>query len=222
MGEIRIAGTGETRGYPYPVRKKRISIPNKNLERYPGPDSISNESSSDNFDFDTSSTMFREYFSIVHYNVHSLLPKLDAVECELNKFDVIAVTETWLNPTISDNDISIRGYKAPYRYNRPNDNHGGVAVYVNDNIYTKRRHDLEIRNIECVWIEARAQRKPVLIGTFYRPPNADASVLLDIETSIDLAIDTGINDIIITGDLNVDYLKENTRKKLLIYAISTP
>ena len=60
-----------------------------------------------------------------------MLPKLDAVECELNKFDVIAVTETWLNPTISDNDISIRGYKAPYRYNRPNDNHGGVAVYVN-------------------------------------------------------------------------------------------
>ena len=97
-----------------------------------------------------------------------------------------------------------------------------MAVYVNDNIYTKRRQDLEIRNIECVWIEARVQRKPVLIGTFYRPPNADASVLLDIETSIDLAIDTGINDIIITGDLNIDYLKENTRKKLLIYAISTP
>ena len=89
-----------------------------------------------------------------------------------------------------------------------------MAVYVNDNIYTKRRHDLEIRNIKCVWIEARVQRKPVLIGTFYRPPNADASVLLDIETSIDLAIDTGINDIIMTGDLNVDYLKENTRKKI--------
>ena len=52
--------------------------------------------------------------------------------------------------------------------------------------------------------------------------NSEFSVLLDIETSIDLAIDTGINDIIITGDLNVDYLKENTRKKLLIYAISTP
>ena len=65
-----------------------------------------------------------------------------------------------------------------------------------------------------MWIEAHVQRKPVLIGTFYRPPNADASVLLDIETSIDLAIDTGINDIIITGDLNVDYLKENTRKKI--------
>ena len=87
-----------------------------------------------------------------------------------------------------------------------------MAVYVNDNIYTKRRQDLEIRNIERVWIKARVQRKPVLIGIFYRLPNADASVLLDIETSIDLAIDTGINDIIITGDLNVDYLKGNTPK----------
>ena len=65
-----------------------------------------------------------------------------------------------------------------------------------------------------MWTEARVQRKPGLIGTFYRPPNADASVHLDIETSIDLAIDTGINDIILTGDLNVDYLKENTRKKI--------
>ena len=45
-------------------------------------------------------------------------------------------------------------------------------------------------------------------------------MLLDIETSIDLAIDTGINDIIITGDLNVDYLKENTRKKIDQYTLA--
>ena len=118
------------------------------IERNPGPNSILNESFSNNFDLDSSSTMSREYFSMVHYNVHSMLPKLDAVEFELNNFDVIVVPETWLNQTIPYNDISIRGYKVLYRYDRQNDNHGGVAVYVNDNIYTKRRLDLEIRKIE--------------------------------------------------------------------------
>ena len=29
MGEIRFVGTGETRGYPYPVCKKRIVGPDK-------------------------------------------------------------------------------------------------------------------------------------------------------------------------------------------------
>ena len=36
MGEIRFVGTGETRGYPYPVCKKRIVGPGK-TRRYPYP-----------------------------------------------------------------------------------------------------------------------------------------------------------------------------------------
>ena len=32
-----------------------------------------------------------------HYNVQSLLPKLDLVKCKLSKYDCIALTETWLN-----------------------------------------------------------------------------------------------------------------------------
>ena len=67
--------------------------------------------------------------------------------------------------------------------------------------------------VECVWVEILIKNKPVLIGTFYRPPNSNVSVLSDIETSIDLAHDTGIKDIIITGDFNLDLLKQNTPKK---------
>ena len=36
MGEIRFVGTGETRGYPYPVCKKRIVRPGKR-RGYPYP-----------------------------------------------------------------------------------------------------------------------------------------------------------------------------------------
>ena len=40
------------------------------------------------------------------------------------------------------------------------------------------------------------------------------SILTDIEASIDLAFDSGIRDIIITGDFNFVYLKPTTRKKI--------
>ena len=64
-----------------------------------------------------------------------------------------------------------------------------------------------------VWVEILIKNKPVLTGTFYRPPNSNASVLYDIVTSIDLAHDTGIKDIIITGDFNLDLLNQYTRKQ---------
>ena len=87
-----------------------------------------------------------------------------------------------------------------------------VAVYIKETLYSKRRSDLEIRGVENIWIEVK--HRSVLIGTFYRPPNSDVSILTDIEASIVLAFDSGIRDIIITGDFNFDYLKPTTREKM--------
>ena len=126
---------------------------------------------------------------------------------------MISLTETWLQQSNLDSDIKFQGYKSPFRHDRQADAHGGVAVYVKETFYSRRRDDLELRNVECVWVEILIKNKPVLIGTFYRPPNSNAPVLSDIETSIDLAHETGIKDIITTGDFNLDLLKQNTRKK---------
>ena len=41
-----------------------------------------------------------------------------------------------------------------------------------------------------------------MYGTFYRPPNSNVSLWDDIEYSIDLAYNTKIENIIITGDFN--------------------
>ncbi len=49
---------------------------------------------------------------------------------------------------------------------------------------------------------------------FYRPPNANQEVLQNIDRSIDLAIDTNIDNIIVTGDFNLNFLAENTKRKL--------
>ena len=43
-----------------------------------------------------------------------------------------------------------------------------------------RRPEFEILNVESVWIEVRLNHKRLLVGTFYRPPNSDPSVIRDI------------------------------------------
>ena len=53
-----------------------------------------------------------------------------------------------------------------------------------------------------------------MVGTFYRPTNSNALVFSNIENSIGMAVDTGIADIIILGDFNINILNEQSARKL--------
>ena len=87
-------------------------------------------------------------------------------------------------------------------------------MFVKDGIPCKRRTDMELINIECVWVEVNVGNKRVLVGTFYRPPNSLPLILSDIENSIGLAVDTGISDIVILGDFNLDMLATQSQRKV--------
>ena len=65
-----------------------------------------------------------------------------------------------------------------------------------------RRRDLEPNGVVCIWVELTLRQKHVLFGEFYRLPSTYALYFSSIEDSIHLAVDTGINDIIVTGDFN--------------------
>ena len=91
---------------------------------------------------------------------------MDLIQSELCNFDVICITESWLDGKTSDDDIKIEIYKL-FRRDRPGDHHGGIRVYVCNNVFfSKRRHDLELPNIECLWVEISIKNKIQLIGTF--------------------------------------------------------
>ena len=113
----------------------------------PGPFS----SSSDSFDSSNtpgpsfSSISLNQNLSFVHYNVQSIVNKLDILHAELLDFDILAFTETWLSPAVSTNDLMLQSYNIPERKDRTGDPHGGVIVYVKNGIFHKRREDLEIR-----------------------------------------------------------------------------
>ena len=184
----------------------------------PGSVSVSSDSSqrsSSSMSFDIfNSFNLNHHLSFVHYNVQSLLNKLEILHAELFEFDILAFTETWLSPTTLIDDLLLQSYNTPERNDRAGDAHGGVIVYFKEGIRYKRRKDLEIRGIECVWIEVANNNKRIMFGLFYRAPNSDANYLSSIEDSIALAVDTGIADIIITGDFDFNYLDLQSRRKI--------
>ena len=57
--------------------------------------------------------------SLVHYNVQSLLPKLDLLVAEFSSFDILTFSETWLSDSVTNDQISIPGYSKPIRRDRP-------------------------------------------------------------------------------------------------------
>ena len=87
--------------------------------------------------------------SIVHDNIQSLTNKKDILETELSNFDVIRLTETWLDQRTENVDTELNGYIA-YRRDREGDSHGGVCVYVSKNFVSKRNDTLELPDIEYV------------------------------------------------------------------------
>ena len=69
-------------------------------------------------------------------------------------------------------------------------------------------------DVECRWIEICTKHRKFLLGTFYRPPNSPPFSMLSIETSIGLAFDTTINDVIVLGDFNLDMQKLTSSRNI--------
>ncbi len=141
--------------------------------------------------------------NICSFNARSLRNKMSEVSQLVfdNSIHLLAVSESWLGPTISDNLISLNGFQAPYRKDR-NEQGGGVCVYASNLLPCKRRTDLERPDLEMVWIEVFYNKLSVLVGCCYRPPNTTVSFYDRLETSLDHA---SRGNVILVGDFNVKH-----------------
>eukprot|EP00916_Digyalum_oweni_P003911 GHVL01006970.1.p1 GENE.GHVL01006970.1~~GHVL01006970.1.p1 ORF type:complete len:207 (+),score=13.47 GHVL01006970.1:215-835(+) len=143
--------------------------------------------------------------SIIHLNVRSLRNKLYILEVQVQDFDIVTLSETRLSNIVNNDDLYLSGFNLPIRQDRPNNPHGGVAVYVKDNLYCKTRNDLSIPDLEAIWIETKIQQESLLVGTFYRPPSANVGYWDLIDQSVNAAGMTGMK-YIVCGDFNSDVL----------------
>ena len=147
---------------------------------FPGPFSPTNSdcnmkttASNDSNDPDPEVHLVRG-FKIAHLNINRLINKMDDVRelMSTHVFDVLALSETWLSPNITHNEVDIPGYTVA-RKDRTGSaklNGGGVLLYVRENIPFTVKNDLAAKNEELLWIEInRPKCKPLLIAAAYKP-----------------------------------------------------
>ena len=106
---------------------------------------------------------------VVHVNARSLGKKLDLLEAESEHFD-ITLSETWLSKKDDNNDLHLTYFHSAVRQDRADDPHGGVSIYVRNNLYCKPRPDLHVNNLEADWVDTKLNQE--LVASFYRPSNA--------------------------------------------------
>ena len=120
--------------------------------------------------------------------------------------------ETWAHKDIADSGLEIPGYKL-FRRDRGVKG-GGLAVYVKNDVKVIRRPDLEESTIERLWVEVCPPKsRSFLIGTFYRPPTSSNHAVKDFMPIFDSCLRRAMamdKEVIITGDLNCDFLPKRT------------
>ena len=68
-------------------------------------------------------------------------------------FDVLTVSETWLDETTADSEVKLDSYNI-FRRDRPGNCHGGgVLIYLRENLPGQICEDLNKTDNECLWIE---------------------------------------------------------------------
>ena len=67
--------------------------------------------------------------------------------------------------TLND-DLKLNGFIVSYRRDHPGDNHGEICVNVKESICSQHRPDLEVNDVECLWIKICTKHRKFLLGTF--------------------------------------------------------
>jgi len=150
---------------------------------------------------------------ILNWNIRSLSAHFDELlaflGCIKYEFDVISITESWLNEA-NQHLFKIDGYEAFHSLRPANKRGGGVTVYVKSSLKAKCVKDTKISNdhIESLFLDIEVTKsKSMFLGSVYRPPsgNTDDFVnkLIDMIRPINVKRP---NEMIVCGDFNVNML----------------
>ena len=118
---------------------------------------------------------------------------------KLQQPSIIAVQETWADPSDSDGMYAINGYKL-IRADRDTFG-GGVATYIPHSC----QHEtitIPMTQAECIWIRITISQASLVVGNIYRPPRSDpAEFVMELERAIKL-VERPQDEILLLGDFN--------------------
>ena len=75
--------------------------------------------------------------------------------------------------------------------------------------------DIFINAIDSTWARIKTPDKTLIIGTIYKPPDVNNFIFLQNMENLLLHRIVSQNDVIITGDVNIDRMKKSPAKEKL-------
>ncbi len=123
----------------------------------------------------------------------------------------MGITESWLNSSISNCEISVEGCDI-LRYDRDlggfKRGGGGILVYAVANHTFEHLESWSLRtpDLEWVWsVMKLPHTRPTYLCTLYRPPTGNIDNFLELlETRVMDIYALGTTDIVILGDVNIN------------------
>ena len=121
---------------------------------------------------------------------------------------MIAIQETWLNQSHSDDQVKISGYSI-VRCDRPGRGGGGVAFYISDRVGWSIPDVHKIDQVEYLCLDIHVGRRITRICNVYRP-HSPIEWMENFKKVLDLISATNY-DVILVGDYNIDFLIPSMR-----------
>ena len=151
----------------------------------------------------------RKGLHFIHANARSIFHKVSELELISKNTNaaIIAITETWLDESYTDDSIKIEGYNI---IRRDRDGHaGGVCAYIREDLAYNYRTDLNSVDLEDLWLEILLPKsKPLYVGVCYRTNN-NTHFLECLETTLSM-LRTDC-DLVLLGDFNICLLKNKNK-----------
>ena len=162
--------------------------------------------------------LIKKGLKIFHLNTCHLMNKLDEVKNVILKgeyeLDICCFTDTFLTSLTDNAILEVDGYHL-FRKDRGTQGRG-ILVYVSNEYNVVRRQDIEMSNLETIWLEVTfTQSKSLLICYVYRPPSSPISWFEDMTGEINFASTLRSSDSVLIGDFNIDLMcaKKNNSEK---------
>ena len=138
-----------------------------------------------------------------------------------NKIDVLTVSETWLNTSVTNKEIEIEGYKL-HRLDRQHKKGAGYA-YIRKDIKSLvlKTSLISETNFRQLWIKLQYKKsKSLLVCVSYRPPDSPLDCFEKYFKPSYVQTLTMGKLIIFLGDLNCDMLKHTPGSAALTNTIT--
>ena len=143
----------------------------------------------------------KQNISIFYTNVCSIGNKWHELTLLAEEFDIVSITETWLNPDLAIERFCPSGYTL-YRSDRQDGRVGGGSLILVASHYNQSKGpSLITPNIQLASCSLSFQSTHILIATIYRSPQAetleDDKLLAVLEP-----MSTGSDKLVVLGDFN--------------------